>query len=176
MDAAEKREYMKAWRAAHPEKLAEYEANRPPRDYAPYRALKQEEMLAYAKAYYWAHREERLRYCAGRRDVTKAIRAAYRKTDMGRAHRAANACKRRSLKLAGQIPTGEEVARILSARCCYLCRAQFSKSNPATLDHVIPLAKGGTHAIANLAAAHLLCNLRKNARLENPITGQALLL
>lgn len=31
----------------------------------------------------------------------------------------------------------------------------------ATLDHVIPLAKGGTHTWDNVAAAHALCNYRK---------------
>jgi 5-methylcytosine-specific restriction endonuclease McrA len=47
--------------------------------------------------------------------------------------------------------------------------------DPATLDHVIPLAKGGQHEVSNLAAAHWLCNLRKHARLEDD-TGQRRLL
>ena len=32
-----------------------------------------------------------------------------------------------------------------------------------TLDHVIPLARGGLHVPENLQCAHLLCNLRKGA-------------
>jgi 5-methylcytosine-specific restriction endonuclease McrA len=31
----------------------------------------------------------------------------------------------------------------------------------ATIDHVIPVAKRGFHTLNNLAAAHLICNLRK---------------
>jgi hypothetical protein len=37
-------------------------------------------------------------------------------------------------------------------------------------------AKGGANEATNLAAAHHLCNLHKHARLENPLTGQGLLL
>lgn len=32
----------------------------------------------------------------------------------------------------------------------------------ATLDHIIPLARGGAHTINNLQAAHLRCNIRKS--------------
>jgi 5-methylcytosine-specific restriction endonuclease McrA len=33
-----------------------------------------------------------------------------------------------------------------------------------TIDHVIPLAKGGTHEPANVQAAHFLCNSIKGDR------------
>lgn len=33
-----------------------------------------------------------------------------------------------------------------------------------TLDHVIPLSKGGTHELANVQLAHMVCNARKNNR------------
>lgn len=36
----------------------------------------------------------------------------------------------------------------------------FSKS----LDHVLPIAKGGTHTLANVKLAHLTCNQRKSDR------------
>lgn len=36
-------------------------------------------------------------------------------------------------------------------------------SNGATLDHVVPLAKGGSHVMANLATACSSCNTRKGA-------------
>ena len=36
----------------------------------------------------------------------------------------------------------------------------------ATIDHVIPLAKGGLHERSNLACAHLRCNTTKGDRLE----------
>lgn len=33
-----------------------------------------------------------------------------------------------------------------------------------TIDHVIPLARGGTHEYANVQLAHMVCNARKNDR------------
>lgn len=55
--------------------------------------------------------------------------------------------------------------------CCYLCGGSLKREAEApydplapTLDHVIPLARGGSHTMANLKAAHFLCNSRKNAR------------
>lgn len=39
------------------------------------------------------------------------------------------------------------------------------KSAP-TLDHVIPLAKGGEHSRANVRCAHFICNSRRGANLE----------
>ncbi len=32
-----------------------------------------------------------------------------------------------------------------------------------SLDHVVPIARGGTHEYANVQLAHLVCNLRKGA-------------
>ena len=47
---------------------------------------------------------------------------------------------------------------------CHLCRRRVS-ARSFTLDHLIPLAKGGEHAAFNVAVAHRRCNLRKHARL-----------
>jgi 5-methylcytosine-specific restriction endonuclease McrA len=33
-----------------------------------------------------------------------------------------------------------------------------------SLDHVIPISKGGSHTYANTQCAHLLCNIQKNNR------------
>lgn len=51
---------------------------------------------------------------------------------------------------------------------CQLCRKPVSRTasvpNPKapTLDHIIPLAAGGTHEYANVQLAHFLCNSRKS--------------
>ncbi|MGW6703600.1 HNH endonuclease [Streptomyces sp. NPDC054956] len=54
---------------------------------------------------------------------------------------------------------------------CYLCRAltdpsvsQFSPTYP-TVDHVVPLSKGGSHTLGNVRTACLGCNSRKQDRL-----------
>jgi 5-methylcytosine-specific restriction endonuclease McrA len=36
--------------------------------------------------------------------------------------------------------------------------------NPWTIDHIVPIAKGGKHVRENLQLAHKLCNQRKGAR------------
>lgn len=54
---------------------------------------------------------------------------------------------------------------------CWLCRlpvdAQAPSRSPlsASLDHVIPLSRGGGHTRSNLRCAHLRCNLSKGAKL-----------
>jgi 5-methylcytosine-specific restriction endonuclease McrA len=37
----------------------------------------------------------------------------------------------------------------------------------ASVDHIIPLVLGGEHSMANVQAAHLVCNLRKGDRLNS---------
>lgn len=58
---------------------------------------------------------------------------------------------------------------------CHICRGAIDPALPypeplsASLDHVIPyaagIARGGVHSRANCAASHLVCNLRKQAKI-----------
>jgi predicted nucleic acid-binding Zn ribbon protein len=54
---------------------------------------------------------------------------------------------------------------------CQLCqepvdpKAQHPDPRSGSLDHVVPLAKGGHHTRANVQLAHLICNLRKADKL-----------
>lgn len=36
----------------------------------------------------------------------------------------------------------------------------------ASLDHIVPLSKGGKHERSNLACSHLRCNQKKHTRIE----------
>ena len=47
--------------------------------------------------------------------------------------------------------------------CCKRISRRLRYTNPlsASLDHKVPLAKGGTHSRSNVQASHLRCNLRK---------------
>lgn len=53
---------------------------------------------------------------------------------------------------------------------CHLCGKRVGKElswphpRSASLDHVVPLSKGGAHDPVNVRLAHLLCNTRKNDR------------
>lgn len=55
---------------------------------------------------------------------------------------------------------------------CQLClesvdpTLKFPEYLSPTLDHVIPLAKGGTHEPANVQLAHFICNSRKSDRMD----------
>jgi hypothetical protein len=49
---------------------------------------------------------------------------------------------------------------------CHIC-GEKCRPDEITLDHVIPLSKGGTHAEENLRVAHLSCNARKRDRAAN---------
>lgn len=80
--------------------------------------------------------------------------------------------RRRALKKAAS--TGEPVLFAAIAerdgwRCC-LCRKRVSPaikwpdSMSPSLDHLVPLSKGGAHDPSNVALAHLGCNTAKNNR------------
>jgi 5-methylcytosine-specific restriction endonuclease McrA len=60
---------------------------------------------------------------------------------------------------------------------CYLCGRELSLSE-ATLEHVIPIARGGSHTADNLRIACMFCNQRKGAKLLSELswyTGPPLL-
>lgn len=54
---------------------------------------------------------------------------------------------------------------------CQICglavdrEARFPDPNSASLDHIIPIAKGGTHEPANAQCSHLHCNIMKSDRI-----------
>jgi len=58
---------------------------------------------------------------------------------------------------------------------CNICQKQINKYLrvpnwwAATIDHVIPLAEGGTHTWENVAPAHLRCNLEKGNRMPHAV-------
>lgn len=51
---------------------------------------------------------------------------------------------------------------------CKLCGCKVNKfeaypsNQSASLDHIVPLSKGGTHTPGNVQLAHLICNLKKS--------------
>lgn len=79
-------------------------------------------------------------------------------------------------------------SRLVFARdnwICWLCQKstakKWTRDNPLspTLDHVVPLAKGGTHTASNLRTAHWVCNTRKGVRVppgqaDLPLEGSVL--
>ncbi len=52
----------------------------------------------------------------------------------------------------------------IDAGMCYICK-KWVKPGVASMDHVHPLSKHGTHTWDNVRLTHLKCNLRKGARI-----------
>lgn len=48
---------------------------------------------------------------------------------------------------------------------CYLCEDPYTEDDGPTIEHVTPLARGGTWDMENLKLAHRLCNQRKGDRI-----------
>lgn len=61
---------------------------------------------------------------------------------------------------------------------CHICGTLIDKYlrgdawMRATLDHVIPLSKGGEHTYENTKAAHWFCNMQKGDIIDYVLPGQ----
>ena len=143
---------MRNWRAANPERALE--ANR--------EWVKNNPKAAAAKDRRWkeANREQTRAYAAQRRQENpEAVRAAYHRwRNKNIAKERLRITTRRSLlKDSPELRTF--MANLLSQPCRY-CGA----TENITVDHVVPLSRGGKHEQANLAPACSSCNSSKGAR------------
>lgn len=147
--AIHNKERYKTNKELHPEKEVEYNK----RKYAKHK----KKIRAAQSVYYLDNRETVL-----------ATHSAWRERNPGKKAIYDNARKARKAGYNGQNYTKEDVDRILKlqrGKCAY-CRE--SLGNGYQVDHVVPLAKGGTNASNNI---QLLCkkkvgacNQRKNAK------------
>ncbi|MGW0780327.1 HNH endonuclease [Streptomyces sp. NPDC002913] len=90
---------------------------------------------------------------------------------------AASDARRRML--VQQARTGEVFSpRDVHARDCWTCRLCWLPIEPDTawpdpmspsIDHVIPLSRGGAHSMANVQSAHLGCNSSKGDKLISEV-------
>lgn len=101
-----------------------------------------------------------------RKEVAKRAMDRYQKTPHGRMRARFNAAKRRVLegksKGVGTI-TKEQFLELWNSEPCWICGLPMGDDR--SLDHVVPLSKGGNNTLDNLRMAHLRCNQRKNDRL-----------
>lgn len=123
---------------------------------AAWRAANPEKKRASLAAWYVANREKQ-----------KAYFAKYQK-DHPEVHRKTLA-KRRAAKAGVAIGDLQAIAdwdaswRTKKSVICHWCGGKFP-GNKCHADHVVPLAKGGPHALENLAVSCPTCNLRKKAK------------
>jgi len=153
---AKSREWINAWRAANPEaSRAKTRASH---------ARRRDKARAYGIVYYAAHRDElRARsraYYAKTRDRNLAANRAWRAARPGieSVYQA-----RRRARMAGgggshTVAERREKFALLGNVCIYCGEAK-----PLTVDHNIPIVRGGDDNIANILPACKPCNSRKHS-------------
>lgn len=90
--------------------------------------------------------------CRSQRDPTKAAISRRRASAKRRA---------KTYGAVNEVVDFEYIKRRDKMRC-HICRKKVGLSE-LHFDHVIPLAKGGSHTAANIAVSHARCNLKKRA-------------
>lgn len=135
-----------------------------------YREANREKKTANDKAYYDANREERKRkqrdYRAANLDTVRAKGRAYLKAqpEKARANWSKNYARRKGARIA---PVDREAIYARDNNTCQLCgkKVNMKKRYPdplsASLDHILPIARGGAHEPRNVQLVHLICNSRK---------------
>ena len=117
-------------------------------------------MLAGSQRYYRNHPEAKLRR-AERQKV-------YSKTERGKITGRLRVNRRRARLMGAEGKFTQEDWRVVLSnqkhRCLY-CRKRFTQKRQPTIDHVIPLTKGGRHDAGNIVAACRPCNSAKWNRL-----------
>lgn len=139
-----------------------------------YRQANREKKLAYDRAYYRANRERNIEYAkkwaAANRDKRSKVCKAYRERNPVKVRawaREGGARKRARAKGAFVSPVDREAIYARDNYTCQLCKKKVKMTlvypHPlsASLDHILPLANGGTHEPKNVQLAHLVCNTRK---------------
>lgn len=99
------------------------------------------------------------------RATRKKCQENYRATPHGKLRQSVKSAKRRLRDGSRFCSLTREQSAILWAQThCSICGHQMTDDDKS-LDHKIPLARGGSNDFDNLQMAHLICNQRKNARI-----------
>ena len=99
------------------------------------------------------------------REKANAAMRRYNQTPAGKMRRRFANARRRILDGARSAHLDRDQFLDLWARpCCALCGHQMTDDDKS-LDHKIPLARGGSNDFDNLQMAHLICNQRKSDRI-----------
>ena len=164
----------KAWIKAHPEEAKQYSRN--------YHWSHREEVLAKAKkklkentkfrehkkAYREAHKEERKQYLQENKDAINEQRRAYYQTPNGNAIVTRSGHKRRNADVPNTL-TFEQWMKIIEQQNnkCLGCGKRFTKKDPATRDHIVPIGSRGGLTFENVQALCRSCNTSKKDKLDH---------
>jgi len=97
-----------------------------------------------------------------------------RDSDLYRVQRKRSDLRRRYRILGLDLAYVEKLLR--AATVCHWCKKRFFQSECRTIDHVIPIARGGHSSPSNIVIACRSCNSRKQHGNFNPVSGQGILL
>lgn len=120
-----------------------------------YRHRNRERLSKQSKQYYHENKEEICKRQKG-----------YRQSERGYVASACSRHRRRTRIETSKVDlTPEQWARILKNQQyrCNLCGKKFTKRRPPTMDHIIPLSKGGGLTSSNVQALCKPCNCKKQA-------------
>lgn len=157
-DLKHKQEYDRRYRAEHPrspEKEAEYHRRYYNKEQRRKRYLaNREQILQERKDYYLTHRDDILAY--------------KRKYQSEHPDKIANIHARRVARIGAATITKDQWLSVMreSEWCCVYCGTVLGIKT-RTLDHVVPLTRGGPHLRDNLVAACRHCNDSKNNRMPH---------
>ncbi len=94
-----------------------------------------------------------------------AMRRARSNSVEGRAYNRNKQAIRRTASRKGDV-TPERLQQLLDSHAhCFYCHKPFNGRRKKTIDHVIPVTKGGEHVMSNLVVACQSCNSAKGDRL-----------
>jgi 5-methylcytosine-specific restriction endonuclease McrA len=136
------------------------------------RAANREVMAAYLREYRRVHavevrQKEHTRSAERWRDPV--VRAYYREYARLHPQHARNSWHRyRARKLGAIVKKFDEAGTLAAVRAIGVCAYCLAECRP-TVDHVVPLLRGGVHAPENLVPACKGCNSRKGTALIEPL-------
>ena len=140
------REWMRKWRAANPERVKAMKRR--------YRATHRVRELA---------RRRELARLPENKLKTKQGYKRWAQSELGRSYFKERDHRRRARMRF--VETGSCLVKIRELRKATACHWCGTKLDAITIDHVIPIARGGSHTPDNLVAACLRCNSSKRERL-----------
>lgn len=158
---------MRAYRDAHPDKALAYQRTSYSRNAAHYREKSKRWRSSHIEQIWEKQRTPEFReivrqWRTSNRERVNAYFREYYKTHPARREYLREWSTRSPRRKA--IQTKWEVCGHL----CYICGNRLERLE-IVVDHVIPLAKGGSNDLNNLMPTHNRCNCRKNDRLDFPI-------